>query len=244
MAARNGTFAALLAQAGMTGPPKILEGKFGYGNMVAGFLEEAVLRHRSGDFEILKSCVKLWPCLVTAQAPIDAALAIRHQGVVPGEIESIAVALSGFAYQQQNRLAGEIRTRESADHSIAYIVARALLDGEVRSDHFEKEYFLDSEALALVGRMSFQPDVRLTALYPESLGARVELKLVTGRVFEAEVLYPEGHAKSPADDERLTRKFIGLAENLGKERIHRVIENVLSIEKNSDLVSLLELIGR
>lgn len=242
MGARSGTFAALLARAGLTGPLTILEGKHGYGKMVAGSLEEEILGERSGDFQILKSCIKVWPCVVTAQAPIAAALQLRRQKVVPEEIESIAVALSDFGYKQQQRfLKEEISTRETADHSVAYIVARAFLDGEVRSDHFEERCFKDPRALGLVKKVSFRSDPFLTSLYPESLGANLEVRLRNGNVLKAEVPYPPGHRKNAADDDSMVKKFLALSEKiLGKERAHRATEVILSVEAISDLRNLLE----
>ena len=74
MSARAGTFAALLAQQGLTYPLTILEGVYGFGKKVTGALREDILRERTGDFEILKSCTKMWPCFVYGQAPIAAAL--------------------------------------------------------------------------------------------------------------------------------------------------------------------------
>ena len=65
---------ALLARAGLTYPMTIFEGESGFAKMVSGPLDETILRQRSGDFQILKSCIKLWPCVGTAQAPIAATL--------------------------------------------------------------------------------------------------------------------------------------------------------------------------
>jgi 2-methylcitrate dehydratase len=246
MAARNGTFAALLARAGMTGPATVFEGKFGYEKMVVGALEQELLRHRSGDFQILKSCVKIFPCVVTAQAPIAAALQIRRQKVLPDEIESISVALSDFGYQQQLRLSKEeITTREVADHSVVYVVARALLDGEVRWEHFEEQYFRDPRALALAGKVVLQHDSQLTALYPESLGAHVQVRLRNGNVVKVEVPYPVGHEKNPTDDAMLIKKFLTLSESiLGRQRANRAIEVILSIENASNLSTFVEGICR
>ena len=242
MGARNGTFAALLARSGLTGPLTILEGKYGYGKVVAGALKEEILRERSGEFQILKSCIKVWPCVVTAQAPIAAALEVRRRNVVPEEIESITVALSDFGYKQQQRFAKEdISTRESADHSVAYTVARAFLDGEVRLDHFEERCFKDPRALELVKKVTFRSDPFLTSLYPESLGANLEVRLRNGNVLKAEVPYPPGHRQNPADDESIMKKFLALSENiLGKERARRATEVIFSVEAISDLGNLLE----
>ena len=92
MAARNGTFAALLARAGLSYPLTILEGDNGYGKMVTGSLDEAVLRRRPTQFEILKSSIKLWPCVGTAQAPIAAAIEARRQMMTGEEISGVTLA--------------------------------------------------------------------------------------------------------------------------------------------------------
>src|SRR2546422_4768808 len=74
MSARLGTFAALLARQGLTYPLTILEGTAGYGKVAAGKLRDEILRERSGDFQIMKSCFKIWPCFVYGQTPIAVAL--------------------------------------------------------------------------------------------------------------------------------------------------------------------------
>lgn len=243
--AKNGTFAALLAQAGLTGPLTILEGKHGYGKVVAGSLDERLLGERSGEFRIVKSCIKVWPCVVTAQAPVAAALEIHRHKIVPEEIEKITVDLSDFGYKQQQRFAKEeITTRETADHSVAYTVARALMDGEVRADHFAEKAFKDPRALGLIKKVSFRSDPFLTSLYPESIGANVEVQLQSGGILKAEVPYPPGHMRNPADDETLIKKFVALSENvLGKERANRVTEVILSVETLSDLGKLLNMLS-
>ena len=158
MAAKTGTFAALLARAGMTGPPTIFEGNGGYTDVVVGALDGAVLRKRPEEFLLLTSCVKLWPCVFVAQAPIAAALRLRRQSkVFPEKIEKIVIYLSEFSYDQQMKfLQAGLSTRESADHSAPYCVARALLDGEVRLEDFEEKSFMDPRAQALFNKVSLE----------------------------------------------------------------------------------------
>ena len=89
-----------LAGAGLTYPLTIFEGKNGFAKAVSGSFDDAILRQRSGDFQILKNCTKLWPCAGTVQAPIAAALEIagRHH-LDPEEISTVTVGLSDFAYK-------------------------------------------------------------------------------------------------------------------------------------------------
>jgi 2-methylcitrate dehydratase len=237
MAARNGVFAALLARAGLAYPLTILEGKYGFAKVVTGKLDEAMLRKRSGEFQILKSCIKLWPSVGTAQAPIAAALEIRKRQPRAEEISTITVALSDFGYKQQAAFPTEINTREHADHSVPYTVARALLDGDVRVDDFEERRFRDPRALALVRKLALRPEA---ALSDENLGANLEVVSRDGTVLTANVPIPPGNMLNPADDNELTRKFLALAAGvLGRERAQRAIEAILAVDTMPDLGALL-----
>jgi len=237
MAARNGVFAALLARAGLTYPLTIFEGDYGFAKIVSGSFDEAILRKRSGDFQILKSCIKLWPCVGTAQAPIAAALEIHKRRPRSEEISTITVALSDFAYRQQAAFPTEIRTREHADHSIPYLVARALLDGDVGVTDFEEARFKDPRALALKQKLAVRSEASLSN---ENLGANLEVTLQNGTVLTASVPIPPGNMLNPAGDAELTRKFLALAEGvLGKARAQRAIEVILAVDTMPDLGNLL-----
>jgi 2-methylcitrate dehydratase len=237
MGARNGVFAALLAQAGLAYPLTIFEGENGFAKMVAGSLDETILRRRTGDFQILKSCIKLWPCVGTAQAPIAAALDIYKRQPNAEEIAAITVRLSDFAYRQQIAYPEDISTREHADHSIPYLVARALLDGNVRVTDFEAERFKDSSALVLKRKLTMRPE---TALADENLGAAMEVALRNGTTLSARVPIPPGNMLNPASDDDLTRKFLALAEGmLGRARAEKAVEVVLAVDTMDDLGNLL-----
>jgi 2-methylcitrate dehydratase len=241
MSARLGTFAALLARAGLTYPLTILEGTAGYGKVVAGKLQENVLRERSGDFQILKSCIKLWPCFVYAQAPIAAALEIHNRKVAPEDIQNVTVGLSDVAYRNQQDFLGEITAREHADHSVPYAVARALLDGDVKVDDFDGRRFREPRAVEVIRKVSLRSDSGLSRPDQEALGAKLEVRLRNGLVLKADVLNPPGSLQNPADDASLMKKFLALSEQvLGKDRAPRAAEVILSAEKVTALKDLLE----
>jgi 2-methylcitrate dehydratase len=237
MAARNGVFAALLAREGLSYPLTMLDGEHGFAKMVSGPLDEAVLRNRTGEFQILKSCIKLWPCVGTAQAPIAAALEIYKQQPRADEIERVAVGLSEFAYRQQIAYPDEITTREHADHSVPYTIARALLDGEVVVADFEKERFRDPRPLALMKRITLHADPSLSNA---DLGAKVDAVSRGGRVYSASVPIPPGTMLKPPDDASLARKFLALSESvLGRARAGQAMDAILSVDAMPGLANLL-----
>jgi 2-methylcitrate dehydratase len=236
MAARNGVFAALLAREGLEYPLSMLDGRYGYGKMVPGVLDEAVLRSRTGEFQILKSCIKLWPCVGTAQAPIAAALDIYKQQPRADEIERVTVSLSDFAYRQQVAYPEVINTREHADHSVPYVVARALLDGAVEVNDFDEKRFKDPRAIALMKRVALRSEPALSNV---EIGAKIEAVSRGGAVLKANMPVPPGSIKNPADDAALSKKFLTLCEPvLGRARAEAAIETILSADTLPNLAPL------
>jgi 2-methylcitrate dehydratase len=241
MSARNGTFAAMLAQEGMTYPLTIFEGVYGFGKKVIGELREDILRKRTGDFQILKSGTKMWPCFFHGQAPIAAALEVRGKGLNPAEIETITVLLNESAYENQQAFKSrEITVREQADHSVPYVVARALLDGNVVVDDFEERRFREPGAVDLVHKATLRMEPALTSEEGEAEGAYIEVKLRGGAVLRAEVPHPPGSVRNPASDAALLKKFMALAEEpLGKGRAEAAAEALLYVDQLSDLGPLM-----
>jgi 2-methylcitrate dehydratase len=242
LAVKNGVFAALLAREGLTYPLTMLDGDYGFGKMVPGALDESVLRKRTGEFQILKSCIKLWPCVGTAQAPIAAVLEIYKQQPHPDEIEGVTVDLSEFAFKQQIAYPAEIKTREHADHSVPYIIARALLDGAVVVNDFGEQRFRDPRALALIKKITLRSD---PALPNADLGAKVQVTSRGGQIYSASIPIPPGSMLNPADDRSLEKKFASLSEGvLGRARTQQAIETLLSVDKMPSLENFLRAITR
>jgi 2-methylcitrate dehydratase len=238
MAAKTGTFAAILAKAGLTGPLTILEGSCGYATVVTGALDEELLRKGWEDFQILKSCLKMWPCVFVAQAPVAAVLqACAGRSFNAEQIDKIVIELSDFAYRQQmNLLAAGLATRESADHSVPYCVARAVLHGEVRLQHFEERALTDAMALAVLKKISLAP----SSAFQEKVGAAVEILLCDGTKLRAQIYHPPGHTKNPASESEVIEKFRSLAAPvLGPQRAQRICDAVLHIEEATALQPLL-----
>jgi 2-methylcitrate dehydratase len=233
MGAKNGVFAALLAREGLEYPLTMLDGKYGFSAILPGKLDEAVLRSRSGDFGIMKSCIKLWPCVGTAQAPIAAALEIRKQVAQGDEVAELTISLSAFAYRQQSAYPQEINTREHADHSVPYLVARALLDGQVLVSDFDDKRFRDPRAVALIQKTSLSAD----RAFPDAgIGAKIDAVSRSGKHYSASVPVPPGDYSNPPDDAKLATKFFALADPvLARARAQTAIDAILAVDKAPNL---------
>ena len=238
MGIKNGIYAALLARSGMTGPLTVLEGNHGFGKAVSGDINPRIFRDPPKTFQILTSCIKPWPCLFVAQAPIAAALEVRTKGVDPEKIRKITLSLSDFGFKQQKRfMKSGISTREDADHSAVYCVVRALLDGRVWLHHFEEKYFKEPRVLDLLKKVSLRFDPSL----PKKMGAKVEVVIDGGKQFSSRVPYAPGHVKNPLSEDRFLEKFYGLCDgDLGRDRSQKAAELVSKVEEITDLGVLLE----
>lgn len=238
MSAKMGTFAALLARAGVTGPLSAVDGEYGFGNVVVGEFEPEYVRRRDDQFSILRSCIKVWPCLFVAQAPIAAATQLYEQGVKAAEIETIHIFLSEFGYTQQRRFQKSgVSTREDADHSVTYCVSRVFLDGTVWLPHFEEHKLKEPAVVDLMKRVTFHLDDNL----PKRMGAAVEITLRGGKTLRAVIPYGPGHTQNPVGETGITNKFHALADEvIGVDKARAAIDLMLRLEELENLKPLME----
>lgn len=238
MSAKMGTFAALLGRAGITGPLSAIDGEYGFGNVVVGKFEPEFVRRRAGEFSILRSCIKVWPCLFVAQSPIAAAVQLHEQGVRAADIEKIDVYLSEFGYTQQTRFQKSgVSSREDADHSVTYCVSRVFLDGTVWLPHFEEPRLKEPAVVDLMKRLTFHRDDKL----PKKMGSAVEVKLRQGKTLRAEIPYAPGHTQNPLGEAGIVKKFHALADEvIGAEKARRAADMILHLEELRNVGALME----
>ena len=238
MSAKMGTFAALLARVGVTGPVGAIDGEYGFANVVVGNFAPEFVRRRDGEFSILRSCIKVWPCLFVAQSPITAAVQLHQQGVKATDIDKIDVYLSEFGYTQQTRFQKSgVSSREDADHSVTYCVSRVFLDGTVWLPHFEEHKLKEPAVVDLMKRLTFHRDDNL----PKKMGAAVEVTLRQGKTLRAEIPYAPGHTRNPVGEADITKKFHALADEVvGEGKARRAADMILHLEERGNVGALME----
>jgi 2-methylcitrate dehydratase len=233
-AARNGVFAALLAQAGMTGPAPLFEGDMGFCQQVSGPLSLPRLGGRAAeDWMLPKTSIKFWPAEYHSQSAIAAALELRPRIVGPEAIQSIEIATFRTAVEIIGKDPEKWRpkTRETADHSLPYCTVAALIDGDISARQFEPERLADPVLLDVVSRTTVVEDPALTAGYPSGIPNRLRVTLRDGTVLEATVAHPPGHDKNPLSDSQLRTKFDTLVvPALGAERGEAIWTRLMKLE--------------
>jgi 2-methylcitrate dehydratase len=242
-AARNGVFAAQLAKEGLTGPAQAIEGKWGLWHPLGRFQWQP-FGGRGGPFRIAGTHIKYFPAVVHAQTPITVAVEL-HGKVKPEEIEAVAIDSYWVAerYVDRANALWHPATRETADHSIPYCVAAALLDGGVTEASFSARRIRDPRIAALIERTTMREDPAFTRRHPQEWPCRIELTLRGGGKRVAEAPYFKGHAQRPLSDAEIEQKFRELAEKpLGKKRGSAVLAAAWKLEKLADVGELLKLL--
>jgi 2-methylcitrate dehydratase len=254
-AARNGVFAATLAQAGMTGPSPIFEGEKGFIKLVSGPLDLAAFGGERTDsaFKILDTYIKHYPVEYHAQTAVEAALLVRKEllreyggdgdkaldAITDIEIGSYDVAIEIIGRDPEK---WRPRTRETADHSFPYCVAVALKEGDITLKSFGAKRLADPQLLGLMSKVRVVAPDEFRGRYPAAMPTRLTVRTTT-RQFTRQVDHPLGHPKNPMSDRDVEEKFWTLsAARLGRSRAQQLIEMVWRLEKLDDIGRLMPLI--
>jgi 2-methylcitrate dehydratase len=249
-ATRAGIFAAQLAQQGMTGPFQPFEGRFGLWEQAVGhpveilpFPSSSRGRHGAGeDFRITETTFKFFPSQIHTQGPIGLALELRAQ-VPPSEIQSIRIqgyhsAVSSASSEPEK---WDPKTRETADHSIPYLVAVALQDGAVTPASFTTERIGDPALRPLIAKMTIEESPEFTRRYPAEYNCRMEVTTRSGEQLVAATAYPKGNRRNPLEDAEVDTKFRRLASVvLTEAQCDRALELIWSLEQQPNLEELLD----
>ena len=236
-AGRAGVFAAMLARAGMEGPHLPFEGKAGWCDHVAlkRFSFDA-MGGNGGSFKILDTSIKLRPSAGTTHAALLAA-----EKVAPlrdfKNVKQVTVEVYKFAYDQVG--SGEHRwnpdSKETADHSIPYLVGVALMDGTVTPRSFNDSHLWNPELRALMQKIQVVENAEFTKAYQRKpVEHRARVTIVTGN---GEHLVEESGGETdglatPKSDEQVVEKFRGLTEEfLGAKQVNAIVERIWHLDE-------------
>ena len=242
-AARNAVFAALLARGGLSGPAPIFEGQSGFFKQVSGpgNVDPDKFAPHDGPFRIHRCAIKPYPAVIYTQTAIVAGIEVAKEVGSLERIAAIEIATTQRGYQRTGSEAEKWspKTRETADHSLPYITARAMFDGDITNESFAPDMFGDPRILAFMQKITVREDPNLTA----RVGAaptRVTAILADGQRISREVDYAPGFAERPMNRSEVERKFRG---NVGKrwppERTDTVLRALWALDETDDLSRLL-----
>ncbi|MQG42426.1 MAG: MmgE/PrpD family protein [SAR202 cluster bacterium] len=244
-ASRNAVFSVQLARAGLTGPSPIFEGDGGYFRAVSG--EPFALKEMGGKdhpFKINECSIKQFPLGQYSQTVAQAALEVRELYGQPEEIAQVNISTLQTAV---NIMAGDPekwtpKNRETADHSMPYTAAVALMFGTVESRHFDDEFLKDPDLLELVSKVTVSVSNEANARAPEAMLCDFEVVTKSGEEHSVQVAYHKGHYRNPLTDNEVDRKFRSLAqEHLSAERVDALLDRLWHLEDVQNVGDLIRL---
>jgi 2-methylcitrate dehydratase len=243
-AARNAVFAVRLARAGLTGPAPIFEGKQGMFQQVTGAadIDVAGFGGRDRPFRILKCVLKPYPAVIYTQTAIVAAIEVAHEVGSLDQIAAVDIATSrrGFERTGSEPEKWDPKTRETADHSLPYMAARAMFDGDITRDSFSEQKFRDPAVLSFMQKIRVSEDPALTARTGGAVPTRVTAVLSDGRKITREVDHAPGFIARPMTRDDVERKFRGnVGGRWSREQTAANLKALWAIEGTTDLAALL-----
>jgi 2-methylcitrate dehydratase len=227
------THAVLLAAHGVTGPEQVFEGNKGFKETISGPFE---INWLSEDLERVRlTILKKYNAEIHAQPALDAAIDVRSQtNFAIDKVREVRLRTFRVAYQIIG--GGEegdkrtVRSKEEADHSLPYMLAVALLDGEVQPEQYAPERIAARDVQDLLRRVTIAPDQALSERFPQEMPAVLEVELDDGCVLRAARNDYHGFHTNPFDwttarqkFDRVTRAFL---TKEAADRIAAVIANL------------------
>ena len=244
-ASRNAMFAAMLAARGMTGPEPVFEGVGGYFKAVTHEpFKLARLGGREHPYKILECSIKRFPLGQYSQTVVEAALEARRQLRKVDDIAEVQIETGTTAVRLMAGDAEKWRpeTRETADHSMPYTVAVALMHGTVEERHFDDACRRDEGILALTQRIKVKATDEADRRMPEAMLCRLKIITSSGQTCECAVEYHKGHWRNPMSDSEVEAKFRPLAAkalDAGKtDRLVGALRDLERLSAASDIVRL------
>jgi 2-methylcitrate dehydratase len=229
----DATHAAFLAMRGITGPSEVFEGNKGLMDAITGPFE---LDWPREPLDILpRTNVKQYNAEFHSQSALEGMLELkaRHQ-VRPEEIERIEIEIFDVAYHIIG--GGEegekytVRTKEEADHSLPYLIAVALLDGDVTPAQYTPECIAREDVQTLLRKVTVRPDDALSRRFPAEMPCRLRAVLSGNRILQLEKQEYTGFFTRPFTWEQVCAKFERLAVSIERQLRQAIIEAVADLE--------------
>jgi 2-methylcitrate dehydratase len=241
---------AFLARHGITGPLEVFEGNKGFMESIAGHF---VLDWRKEDLErVNRTVLKRHNAEIHSQTAIDAALELRQtHRFSPLDIDRIDVDTFDVAH---NIIGGGeegdktlVTTKEEADHSLPYLIAVALLDGQVWPPQFAAGRISNNDVQQLLRRVTVRTDPKFSQRFPSAMPCRVSIRLNNGRSVSMEADSYPCLGSPPFSWEDIAQKFRKLvAPHATPETSREIVEAVKALDgiRVSDLTHLLSVVNQ
>jgi 2-methylcitrate dehydratase len=241
------THATFLAMRGITGPLGVFEGNKGFMDAIAGKFEIDWLKE---DLErVTQTILKRFNAEVHSQSVLEGILELKQEYALSGEeIAKIEVEIFDVAYHIIG--GGEegdktiVRTKEEADHSLPYVVAVAILDGQVMPEQYQPGRIRRQDVQTLLRKVTIKSLADYSRKFPDEMPCRITLTLRDGRKMMKEKRDYEGFRTRPMSWETALGKFEQLVSSLTDRSLCQEIIHAISHLESIQVSELTKLLGR
>ena len=245
MATQSGVLAALLAEKGYTGPEHVIDGKEGLAHCYGPEWKLEVLVDGLGESWRIERCgMKAFPTEALTHAPISAVLDIViANDLAPEVVEKVHIrSLARAADILADPSKYDPRSKETADHSLPYVIAAAVADRQVTPAQFEQDKIMDPRIREQLNKVEVVADPEIEKVFPKLQRVIVTIHTTDGREFTKQLDYPKGDPRNPLTDQEVEEKFDALAAPvLSDEARKRLKDAVWSLEKVGSVSELMDL---
>lgn len=245
LATQSGVLAALLAEKGYTGPEHVMDGKEGLTHCFGPHWKLSVLTDGLGESWRITQCgMKFFPTEALTHAPISAVLElVKAHDLKPDEIAKVRIrSLARAADILADASKYDPRSKETADHSLPYVIAAAIVDRQVTPAQFEPAKIMDSQIRAQLRKVEVVADPEIEAVFPALQRVKVAITTTAGRTFEKQLDYPKGDARNPLTDAEIEEKFAALADPvMSKPAQEKLKDAVWKLERLDSVSELMQL---
>jgi 2-methylcitrate dehydratase len=247
MATQSGMLAALLAEKGYTGPEHVVDGKEGLTHCFGREWKLNVLTDGLGETWRITQCgMKAFPTEALTHTPISAVLDIvKSNDLKPDQVRKVQIrSLARAADILSDPSKYDPRTKETADHSLPYVIAAAIADRQVTPVQFEMAKIMDPVIRAQLKKVEVVADPEIEKVFPALQRVIVNLTTTDGRTFTKQLDYPKGDPRNPLSDAEVEEKFAALAEGVlsgsAQKKLKDAIWNLEKVVSVTKLMALMK----
>ena len=188
--------------------------------------------------------MKAFPTEALTHAPISAVLDIViGNDLAPEQIQKVHIrSLARAADILADPTKYDPKSKETADHSLPYVIAAAIVDRQVTPAQFEPEKIADARIRAQLRKVEVVADKEIEAVFPKLQRVAVTVTTTDGRKLEKQLDYPKGDPRNPLTDEEIEGKFDALAAPvLSAAARKKVKDAVWNLERQKTITKLMDL---
>ncbi len=247
LATQSGVLAALLAEKGYTGPEHVIDGKEGLTHVFGPEWKLNLLTDGLGESWRITQCgMKAFPTEALTHTPISAVLdLVKNNDLQPEQVAKIQIrSLARAADILSDPSKYDPHTRETADHSLPYVIAAALVERQVTPVQFTMAKIMEPRIREQLKKVEVVADPEIEKAFPALQRVIVNITTTDGRMLSKQLDFPKGDPRNPLTDQEVEEKFEALADGVlstaAQKKLKEAIWNLEDSESVCKLMALMK----